>query len=129
MGSWDAPLSLGLDHPSKMVSETRFRCVACSTSDANAWRGGIEGEFKGDGGWVRVKGGIGVAMAVTTSGRLGVGRREKGGGLEAARRGVRGKGGEVAKEKRGEEKSHTQARRAESTQSKSSLRRESSESE
>ena len=56
-------------------------------------------------------------------------------GLGAARRGVRGegrergKGGEVAKEKRKEEKSQTQNRWAESTQSKSLLRRESSESE
>ena len=55
--------------------------------------------------------------------------------MVAARRGVRGKGrergkgGEVAKEKIEEEKSQTQARWAESTQSKSLLRRESLESE
>jgi len=40
VSSWDAPFPFGQDHPAEMVAEFRLRIIACSASDANAWKAG-----------------------------------------------------------------------------------------
>ena len=72
-------MPLGQNHSAEMVPKTSFRSVACSASDAITGKGrGVEGEIGGVGGRVRgERRGIGVTMACKTSGRIGVGRRDR----------------------------------------------------